>query len=115
MGSKGGSPMLDYTTCKKISCKCEMKCLQGKILLLSIPPTCFQMTLLVGLPESSGGQVKSFCLLASSHHGSPMLIYHLGDEEGLLMAAVQRHSFTPIDMISQINQLHGAEPFLRSQ
>jgi hypothetical protein len=26
----------------------------------SIPPTCSQMSLLVGLPESSGGQVRSF-------------------------------------------------------
>jgi hypothetical protein len=27
-----------------------------------------------------------------------MLIYPLGDEQGLLVAAVQRHSLTPIDM-----------------
>jgi hypothetical protein len=38
----------------------------------SIPPTCSQTTVLVGLPESSGWRVGSFRLLvSSSHFGSP--------------------------------------------
>jgi len=40
--------------------------------LSPIPPACYQMTLLVGLLESSGGRIRSFPLSTSSlHHGSP--------------------------------------------
>jgi hypothetical protein len=34
-----------------------------------------------------------------------MVIYPLGDEQGLLVAAVQRHSLTPIDMNNNMNKV----------
>jgi hypothetical protein len=40
-----------------------------------------QMSLLVGLPESSGGQVRSYTQPASSSPWLFMLTYHLGDEQ----------------------------------
>jgi hypothetical protein len=38
---------------------------------LPIPPACYQVTLLVGLPESSDGQISSFPLSTSFRHVSP--------------------------------------------
>jgi hypothetical protein len=64
------------------------------------------MTLLVGLPKSSGEQVRSIPQLAII---SPSVLHADispgGWTIGLLMAAVQRHSLTPINMIDRsINQ-----------
>jgi hypothetical protein len=56
-----------------------------------IPPPCYQMTLLVVLPETSGGWI-SLPLSTSFHYVSPCS-YHLRDEQ--LVAAVQRRSFIP--------------------
>jgi hypothetical protein len=41
-----------------------------------VSPACYQMTLLVGLPENSGGQIRSFPLSTLFHHGSPCSHYH---------------------------------------
>jgi hypothetical protein len=44
--------------------------------------SCFpQMSLLVGLPESSDGQVRSYLQPASSPPWLSMLTYHPGDEQ----------------------------------
>jgi hypothetical protein len=61
-----------------------------------IPPACYQMSLLVGLPESSCEQVKSF--LCRHHHSTMVLHAHIslaGWTIGPLKATVQRHSLTP--------------------
>jgi hypothetical protein len=47
-----------------------MNCVAEFSFLSPIPPACYLMTLLVGLPERSGGQVSS-PLSVSFHHGSP--------------------------------------------
>jgi hypothetical protein len=47
---------------------------------LPIPPACYQMTVLVGLPESSSGRIRSLPLLASYHHGSVCSYITWGDE-----------------------------------
>jgi hypothetical protein len=55
-----------------------------EILTPSIPLTGSQMSLLVGLPQGSGGRVRSFTQLASSLSSSPCLStfsYHPGDEQ----------------------------------
>jgi hypothetical protein len=52
-----------------------------------IPPACYRMTLLVGMPDSSGGRI-SFPLSISFHHGSP---FSYGRRIGLSVAAVSPH------------------------
>jgi hypothetical protein len=50
----------------KITCKYEQNACKAKFSLLSsIPPTCSQMSLLVGFPEGSGERVRSFRQLVS--------------------------------------------------
>jgi hypothetical protein len=50
----------------------EILCKAKFSFLFPIPPACYRMNLLVGLPESSGGRVRSFPLSTSSfHRGSP--------------------------------------------
>jgi hypothetical protein len=43
-------------------------------------PAFYRMILLVGLPESSGGRIRSFPLSTSFHHCFPCS-YHLSDEQ----------------------------------
>jgi hypothetical protein len=79
----------------------------GKILTpSSIPPTRCQMTLLVGLPESSGGRVS----FPQPTPLSPWLstpTHHPRDEQnGLLVAAVLRLKSHPINMINQSIDQH---------
>jgi hypothetical protein len=47
--------------------------LQGKIhhILLQFLLLCYGITLMVGLPESSGERIRSFPVQISFHHGSP--------------------------------------------
>jgi hypothetical protein len=83
MGSKAGGPMSRFygRHVKKNTCKCERNACKAKSsLLLSIPPTCSQINLLVGLPQSAGGRVRSFPPSIISPWFS-RLIYHLGDEQ----------------------------------
>jgi hypothetical protein len=47
---------------------------------LPIPPACYQMSLLVGLLESSGGQIRVFPVNIMPPWFT-MLIYHLWDEQ----------------------------------
>jgi hypothetical protein len=52
----------------KVFCKAKFS------FLSPIPPAFYLMTLPVGLPESSGGRIRSFPLSTSSfHHGSPYI------------------------------------------
>jgi hypothetical protein len=81
MGSKSVGPMLyDFMACYR---SLEVfQILIGKILNpLSTPPTRSQMSVLVGLPESSGGQVRSFPQLASPPPWLSTLTYNLGDDQ----------------------------------
>jgi hypothetical protein len=56
--------------------------MKGNIIThLFIPPTGFQMSLLVGLPESSGGRARSFTQTAKSSPWLSTLTCHLGDEQ----------------------------------
>jgi hypothetical protein len=83
MGSKTGDPMSwNFTEWSIDICQ---------ILILkiftpsSIPRTCSQISLLVGLPESSGGRVRSFphpALSSSSHDGQLRL---KKDDHGLVV------------------------------
>jgi hypothetical protein len=57
-------------------------------------PSCYQLTLLVGLPESSGLWIRSFHLSTSFHHGSPYWYITWGWTTDPLPAAVQRRSLT---------------------
>jgi hypothetical protein len=76
-----GPHVLKILACTKITCKYEQNTSQGQIL---IPPACYELTMPVGLPESSGGRNRSFPLSTSSfHHVSPCSyrVYHLGNEQ----------------------------------
>jgi hypothetical protein len=58
----------------------------------SILPTCFQISLLVGLPESSSGRVRSFLQPATLSPWFSALTYHLGGwRVGPLVAPVLRY------------------------
>jgi len=59
------------------------------------------MSLLVGLPESSGGRVRSFPSRHHHNHGSPRSHITRGWTIGPLVAAVLRHKSNPIVIISQ--------------
>jgi hypothetical protein len=50
------------------------------ISFVMFPLICYKMTLLVGLPENSGGRIKSF---PCRYHSTVVLNahYHLGDEQ----------------------------------
>jgi hypothetical protein len=37
----------------------------------TVPPVCYQMTLLIGLPEISGARIRNFPLTTTFHRGSP--------------------------------------------
>jgi hypothetical protein len=74
----GGEVKLEVLCCKilwhvKVTCKYEQKYFAkpNSAFTLPIPPACYQVTLLVGLLESSGVQIRSFSMLTSLHHGSP--------------------------------------------
>jgi hypothetical protein len=72
-----GEVKLETPCCKilrhvKITCKYEHKYCKIKFSFLSpIIPACYQMTMLVGLPESSGRWVRSFPLSTLFYHGFP--------------------------------------------
>jgi hypothetical protein len=68
---------------------------QNSSLLSPVPPVCFRMILLVGLPEISGGWIRSFRLSISFDHGSLYSFITWGLTIGPLVAAVQRRSLTP--------------------
>jgi hypothetical protein len=73
-GSKTTGPKpSDFKTCKKslASMNKNYFASQNSSFPLPEPPACYQITLLVVLPESSGGRIKTFPVSTSFHHGSP--------------------------------------------
>jgi hypothetical protein len=63
----------------KITCKYQQKYFKDKFSLLSsIPPTCCQATLLIGLPESYDGRVRSF---PCRNHHLDMVLFAMRDDE----------------------------------
>jgi hypothetical protein len=57
---------------------------------LLVPPACYQVTVLVGLPESYGGRIRSFSLSTSFHRSLSWSYITIGP----LVAAGQRRSLT---------------------
>jgi hypothetical protein len=55
----------------KVTCKHEQKYFSSSSFPSPVPSACYQITLPVGLPESSGGRITSFPLSISFQHGSP--------------------------------------------
>jgi hypothetical protein len=57
----------------KVSYKNEQKYYASQDLSFPspVPPACYQITLLVGMPGSSVGLIRSFTLSTSFHHASP--------------------------------------------
>jgi hypothetical protein len=57
----------------KVSYKNEQKYYASQDLSFHspVPPACYQITVLVGMPGSSGGLIRSFTLSTSFHHASP--------------------------------------------
>jgi hypothetical protein len=58
------------------------------------------------MPESSGGQIRSFPLSVLFHHGSPYsyMSWRI-NYIGFLVAAVQKHSLTPLSSSSSSSHL----------
>jgi hypothetical protein len=56
---------------KKILASPNKNTSQGEIIISSIPPACYHITLLVGMPESSGGRIISPLSTSSLRYGSP--------------------------------------------
>jgi hypothetical protein len=70
----------DFTACKISLASMNKNISHGQNSSFPSPvlPACYLITLLVGLPESSGGRMRSFPLSTSWFS---MLIYRLGDEQ----------------------------------
>jgi hypothetical protein len=87
--------ILMSTACKKITCKYEKIFFKATFSFLSpIPPARYQMTLRLGLPESSVGRIRSF---PDRYHSTMIINDHVSPEGwtiGQLVAAVQRRVLT---------------------